>query len=79
MSRRKQGEDATGADAEGGALPRILARAMEVFGTRENAEEWLSMPAMALDQRHPIDLLSSPAGAGLVNDLLTRLEFGVFA
>jgi putative toxin-antitoxin system antitoxin component (TIGR02293 family) len=57
----------------------IMTRAIDVFGTKESAEDWLTKPAIALDQRRPIDLLSSPAGVDLVEDLLTRLEYGVFA
>jgi putative toxin-antitoxin system antitoxin component (TIGR02293 family) len=60
-------------------LAEVLGRATEIFGTREEALEWLQRPAMALDQRRPIDLLGTPAGAELVEDHLTRLEYGVYA
>lgn len=33
---------------------------------------------MALDQRKPIDLLSTPAGVESVEDHLTRLEYGIY-
>lgn len=56
----------------------ILGRATEVFGTRDEAERWLQLPAMALDRRRPIDLLSSPAGVEMVEDLLTRLKYDVY-
>jgi putative toxin-antitoxin system antitoxin component (TIGR02293 family) len=56
----------------------ILAKAMEVFGDRAEAEKWLAEPAMALDQRRPLDLLSSPAGVEMVEQLLGRLEHGVY-
>ncbi|HEV3423731.1 MAG TPA: antitoxin Xre/MbcA/ParS toxin-binding domain-containing protein [Paraburkholderia sp.] len=32
-----------------------------------------------LEQRCPIDLLSTPAGVELVEDLLERMEYGVYA
>jgi len=57
----------------------ILARATEVFGTQDEAEQWLERPAMGLDQRRPIDLLSSPVGVAALEDHLTRLEYGVYA
>ena len=60
-------------------LAEVLGRATEILGTREEALEWLQRPAMALDQRRPIDLLGTPAGAELVEDHLTRLEYGVYA
>jgi putative toxin-antitoxin system antitoxin component (TIGR02293 family) len=56
----------------------ILAKATEVLGSQEEAEDWLRRPAMALDQRRPIDLLATPAGAKLVEDLLGRIEYGVY-
>jgi len=56
----------------------ILAKATEVFGSQEAAEKWLEMPAIGLDQRRPIDLLSTPAGVELVEDYLVRLDYGVY-
>jgi putative toxin-antitoxin system antitoxin component (TIGR02293 family) len=56
----------------------ILGRATELFGSQGEAEAWLERPAMALEQRKPIDLLSTPAGVGSVEDHLTRLEYGVY-
>ena len=56
----------------------ILGRAIALFGSQAEAEEWLERPAMALEQRRPIDLLSTPAGVESVEDHLTRLEYGVY-
>jgi putative toxin-antitoxin system antitoxin component (TIGR02293 family) len=57
----------------------VLAKATAVFGSREEAEQWLERPAIGLDQRRPIDLLATPAGAKIVKDFLTRMKFGVYA
>jgi putative toxin-antitoxin system antitoxin component (TIGR02293 family) len=56
----------------------ILSKAVTVLGSQEEAERWLSQPAMALEQKRPIDLLSTSAGVELVEDLLTRMEYGVY-
>jgi putative toxin-antitoxin system antitoxin component (TIGR02293 family) len=56
----------------------VLAKATEVFGSREEAEAWLERPAIGLEQRRPIDLLETPAGVKLVEDHLGRLEYGVY-
>jgi putative toxin-antitoxin system antitoxin component (TIGR02293 family) len=56
----------------------ILAKATEVFGDQAEAENWLAKPAMALDERRPLDLLSSPAGVEMIEQLLGRLEHGVY-
>jgi putative toxin-antitoxin system antitoxin component (TIGR02293 family) len=57
----------------------ILAKATDVFGSQEEAEQWLERPAIGLDQRRPIDLLATPAGIELVEQYLTRLAYGVYA
>jgi putative toxin-antitoxin system antitoxin component (TIGR02293 family) len=56
----------------------VLGRATDIFGSQAEAEEWLDRPAMALEQRKPIDLLSTPAGVESIEDHLTRLEYGVY-
>lgn len=56
----------------------ILAKATDVLGSQDEAEHWLERPAMSLDQRRPIDLLATPAGVELVEDLLGRIEHGVY-
>jgi putative toxin-antitoxin system antitoxin component (TIGR02293 family) len=55
-----------------------LAKATEIFGGKEEAERWMSRPAMGLDGQRPIDLLQTLQGAELVNDFLGRLEYGVY-
>jgi len=56
----------------------ILAKATEVFGSREAAERWLERPAIGLDRKRPIDLLITNAGAEMVEKFLGRLEYGVY-
>lgn len=57
----------------------ILTKATEVFGSQQEAERWMEQPATALEQRRPIDLMTTPAGVELVENLLVRLEYGVYA
>lgn len=66
---------------QGGRLwkfAEILKAATELQGSPAAAEQWLSRPAMALDGRAPIDLMATLAGAEMVEDLLTRLKYGVY-
>lgn len=60
-------------------LIAITHKAMEVLGSREAAENWLHQPAVALDGRRPMELLSTRQGADLVKDHLTRMDYGVYA
>lgn len=56
----------------------ILEQAAGVFGSRGAAAEWLMLPAMALNQNRPIDLLATAAGRKQVELLLIRLRYGVY-
>lgn len=56
----------------------IIAQATKVLGAQEAAEAWLLEPAFGLDNRRPIDLLASAAGAEAVENHLMRLEYGVY-
>ena len=60
-------------------LVTVTSQAIDVLGSQEAAERWLSTPAMGLDQRKPIDLLQSSEGTDLVKTLLTRMDYGVYA
>ena len=56
----------------------VLAKAIAVFGSQEAAERWLCQPALGLNRRRPIELLATPAGVELVEDLLGRMKYGVY-
>ncbi len=56
----------------------ILTKATRVFGSQDEAERWLKRPAIGLDQKRPVDLLTTPAGVKLVEDHLERLEYDVY-
>jgi len=58
---------------------KVLIKSKDVFGSQEDAEQWAIRPTLGLEQRRPIDLLSTPAGVELVDAFLTRVAFGVYA
>jgi putative toxin-antitoxin system antitoxin component (TIGR02293 family) len=55
-----------------------LARATHVLGSQDAAERWLLRPVIGLDRDRPIDLLTTAAQAQMVDDYLTRIEYGVY-
>lgn len=57
----------------------VLAKAVTLFGSQEEAEEWLSRPAIGLNQQRPIDLMATTAGVEIVETHLERLQYGVYA
>jgi putative toxin-antitoxin system antitoxin component (TIGR02293 family) len=57
----------------------ILGHAIDVLGTKDEAEAWMNRPATGLSNRRPLDLLGTTAGVEAVEEYLTRLEYGVHA
>ncbi|CAM3835097.1 antitoxin Xre/MbcA/ParS toxin-binding domain-containing protein [Vreelandella rituensis] len=56
----------------------ILVKAEDIFIDPEEAERWMRTPAMGLEGRKPIDLITTQVGYELVDDFLTRLDYGVY-
>ncbi|MCY1375391.1 putative toxin-antitoxin system antitoxin component [compost metagenome] len=65
-------------DSFASSYAEVLRQAEEVFGGREAADNWLNKPALGLEGRRPIDLLSSTEGCELVYTFLVRIEYGVY-
>lgn len=59
-------------------LGRVLRVAIEVLGSSEEAERWLSGPAVAFRGLRPLDLLTTRHGAREVMDQLVRMDHGVY-
>jgi len=58
----------------------IVAHALETFGSEAKAWLWLERPNVLLGGAAPIKLLQTdPASYELVEDELTRIDYGVFA
>ncbi len=60
-------------------LARIGSRAEEIFGDSESANAWLKAPNRALGGQVPVDLLDTDAGTEAVEEVLTRIEYGVYS
>ena len=58
---------------------RLFEHALTVFDDDADARAWLSTPNDALSGESPLSLLDTDAGVRLVEEVLTRLEFGVYA
>lgn len=56
----------------------VVCQAIRVLGSEDDAERWLATPAIGLDSRRPVELLSSPEGNELVRTLLTRMDYCVY-
>ena len=60
-------------------LERIAAQAERVFGAPEKAHRWLRKPKRTLQGETPVAYLATEAGARVVEEMLGRIEHGIFA
>ena len=58
---------------------RLYAKARQIFGTEESARAWLNAGQLGLGGAVPLDFAQTEVGAREVEDLLTRIDFSVYA
>lgn len=56
----------------------VVALAQRVFGSPEAAREWLLAPNPALAHEVPLRMLRTGSGGSLVEDVLVRIDHGVY-
>lgn len=61
-----------------GSYDALLKRVESMLGDRQSAEQWISEPALGLNGARPVDMLASTEGVRLLDELLVRLEYGVY-
>ncbi len=57
----------------------VIVRAINVFGSRKKASEWMKMPLQSLGGDTPISKLDNEIGATRVLEVLGAIEHGVYA
>lgn len=60
-------------------LQRTIDLATEVLGSVEKARRWMKAPNRALGGEVPFDLLDTDIGAHQVEEVLVRLDHGIFS
>jgi putative toxin-antitoxin system antitoxin component (TIGR02293 family) len=58
---------------------KLLGRAVKVFGDLEDAKQWLNSPQFGLGGAVPLDYAKTEVGAREVENLLGRIEYGVYS
>jgi putative toxin-antitoxin system antitoxin component (TIGR02293 family) len=58
---------------------RLLGRAAAVMESLENARRWLTSPQVGLGGEVPLEYAETELGAREVEDLLGRIEYGVYS
>jgi putative toxin-antitoxin system antitoxin component (TIGR02293 family) len=60
-------------------LSRLLEHATKVFGNVEKARTWLKFPQRGLGGAVPLDYAETEVGAREVDNLLGRIDYGVYS
>ena len=58
---------------------RLMGKAVEVLESEDNARQWLTSPQFGLGGAVPLDYADTEVGAREVEDLLGRIEYGVYS
>jgi putative toxin-antitoxin system antitoxin component (TIGR02293 family) len=81
LARRKAGNERLTVEETDKALrlERIAVQAERVFGAPEKAHRWMRKAKRELQGETPLAYLASEAGARVVEEMLFRIEHGIFA
>jgi putative toxin-antitoxin system antitoxin component (TIGR02293 family) len=81
LARRKAADESLTVEETDKALrlARIAVQAERVFGEPEKAHRWLRKAKRELKGETPLAYLASEAGARVVEEMLHRIEHGMFA
>jgi putative toxin-antitoxin system antitoxin component (TIGR02293 family) len=58
---------------------RLMGKAIDVMESEENARQWLKSPQVGLGGAVPLAFAATEVGAREVEDLLGRIEYGVYS
>lgn len=60
-------------------LARVFAHAVDVFDDRQKATAWFARANQALGGRTPLSVLDTDIGVHEVDEILGRIEYGIFS
>jgi len=60
-------------------IAKFQKRGLEIFGSKENFDQWTNSNIVALGGIKPKELLDNSFGISILNAELTRIEYGVLA
>ena len=77
--RKKEGRFKTDESERVLRIAKLYEKALDVLEDDEIARQWFKMPAKALGGKTPLEYADTEPGAHEVEDLLVRIEYGVFS
>ena len=80
LTRRKRSGHLSPAESEHVLrIATLLDRARQVFDDAEGAAEWLKTPNLSLGDKIPLEYADTEVGAREVENLLGRIDYGVYS
>jgi len=81
LARRRSGKELLTIEETDKALrlKRVATLAERVFGDPAKAQRWMRKPKRSLSSATPLAYLASESGARLVEEMLGRIEHGIYA
>jgi putative toxin-antitoxin system antitoxin component (TIGR02293 family) len=80
LQRRKSGQRLGLAESDRVVrFARLMGKATEVMESAESARKWLNSPQTGLGGAVPLEYAETEVGAREVEDLLGRIEYGVYS
>lgn len=78
---RKKGDDRLGRHTSSHVIEiaKVVQHAVEVFEDEDKVRDWLTTPNRALNGMPPLEIFHMPTGLALVDDVLGRIEEGVYS
>jgi len=77
--RQAQGKIARNESEKLVRYQKLLKKAQDVFGDSASAREWLTRPQVGLGNAKPVEFARTEIGAREVENLLGRIEHGVYS
>jgi putative toxin-antitoxin system antitoxin component (TIGR02293 family) len=56
-----------------------MAHALDTFGDEQKAKSWLTTPNPVLNDQEPVQFARTSEGARLIEEVLTRIDYGMFS
>ena len=69
----------TDASAKVLQLVHLYKRGEHVFGSSDNFGRWLRSNIVALEGKKPIEFLDTPFGFQLIDEIMGRIEYGIYS
>lgn len=77
--RKKEGKFSANESERVLRFALLFEKAVDVLGSAETARQWLKTPKKALGGKLPLDYADTEPGAREVEELLGRIEYGIFS